>query len=208
MNLTGELIRKSTHIGALIIPIMFLILPRETSLWIISLVAIIVLAQDLLRIYHKGFRKFIYHFWGTIYRRWELKRLGGSSYILCAATLAIYFFKPNIAALVMIYISVGDTFAVFVGTLWGKHIIYAHRNSDGTFRKKTIEGTSVFFISSVLAGLFVPDIPIVWNIIGAGLATVVEALSFFIDDNFTVPIITGLVLQFAIYGQLMPYRWF
>ncbi len=208
MKLSGELLRKGTHIGALIIPAMFLVFPRNVSVWIIAIGALVSLTQDILRIYNKKFRKFIYNFWGNIYRRWEIRRLGGASYILCAAVVSIFFFKQNIAALVMIYTSVGDTFAVFIGTYFGKNTIYSHRNSDGSFRKKTIEGTSAFFISALLAGFLVPSIPVLWNFIGASLATAVECFSFFIDDNFTVPIVTGVVLQLALYGQFMPYRWF
>ena len=207
-SLWGEILRKGTHIGALIIPIMFLHLPRETSLWIVTLGAVVALTQDILRIYHRGFRKFIYRFWGDIYREWEVKRFTGAGYILPAAALSIYFFHPKIAALVMVYIIVGDTAAVFVGRLWGRHTIYSRRNPDGTVRRKTVEGTLAFFISALAAGFFVPSVEWQWNLIGAALATIVEMASFFIDDNITVPLIVGTVLQLGIYGHFMPFRWF
>jgi len=202
MKLRGELLRKGTHIGALIIPVMFLYLPRETALWIVIAGAIVALLQDILRIYHPAVRRAIYRIMGDIYRRWELKRLSGAAYILCAATLAAFIFEKHIAALVMVYIIVGDTAAVFVGRAFGKHIIYTRRNPDGTLRKKTIEGTAAFFIASAIAALFIPQIPLLWKLLGALIATIVELASFFIDDNITVPIIVGAILQFAIHGEL------
>ena len=202
MKLRGELLRKGTHIGALIIPVIFLYLPRETALWMVIAGAIVALLQDILRIYHPAVRKAIYRMMGDIYRRWELKRLTGATYILSAAALAIIMFEKHIAALVMVYIIVGDTAAVFVGRAFGKHIIYARRNPDGTLRKKTIEGTTAFFVASAIAAMFIPQVPLVWKILGAFIATLVELVSFFIDDNITVPIIVGIILQFAIYGKL------
>ncbi|MCD6531510.1 hypothetical protein J7K99_03600 [bacterium] len=207
-SLWGEILRKGTHIGALIIPIMFLHLSKETSLWIVTLGAVVALGQDILRVYHRGFRKFIYHFWGNIYRKWEIKRFTGAGYILPAAALSIYFFHPQVAALVMTYIIIGDTAAVFVGKLWGRHTIYVRRNPDGTVRRKTVEGTSAFFVSSFIAGFFIPGIGLWWNLLGAALATIVEMISFSIDDNITVPMIVGTVLQLGIYGKFMPYLWF
>ncbi len=203
MKLRGEILRKGTHIGALIIPIIFLTLERTTALWIVSIGAAAAITIDLLRIYNRGFRKFIYKFIGDVYRRWEVKRLGGSSYILVAAALSLFLFDENIAALVMTYIILGDTAAVFIGTLWGRHKIYNHRNSDGSVRQKTAEGTIAFFIISALGALFIPEIPLLWKISGAALATLVELGSFFIDDNFSVPIVVGIVLQLSIYGHLV-----
>lgn len=203
MKMRGELIRKGTHIGALIIPVMFLLLKRNTALWLVTIGACIALIHDLLRIYHSGFRRFIYRLLGDIYRRWEIKRLGGSTYILGAAALSLFLFNKNIAALVMVFITVGDTAAVFVGTFWGRHTIYRRRNSDGSVRKKTIEGAMAFFISSAMVSLFVPSVPIMWKIVGAFIATVIELISFFIDDNFTVPLITGIILQLGIHGAIV-----
>ncbi len=203
MKLRGEILRKGTHIAALIVPIMFITLDRITALWIVSVGAVVAITIDLLRIYNRGFRKFIYRFIGDVYRRWEVNRLGGSSYILVAAALSLFLFDENIAALVMTYIILGDTAAVFVGTLWGRHKIYKHRNSDGSVRQKTVEGTFAFFIISIIGAFFISGIPILWKIIGAALATLVELGSFFIDDNFSVPIIVGVVLQLGIYGHFI-----
>ncbi len=187
---------------ATIIPLMFLFLPRRYAFIIVLSGTIISLAQDFLRIFNPIFRKLIYRFWGDIYRRWEIKRLGGATYILFASVISIFLFEEHIAALVMIYIIYGDTAAAFAGKFWGNHIIYKIRNVDGTFRKKTIEGTVAFFIGAFVAGMFVPDISFIWKLAGATLACLVEVASFFIDDNLTVPIVVGLIIQFAIYGEL------
>lgn len=208
MKLLGEIMRKGTHLVALAIPLGFILLPRELALWLITIAAIINLVHEILRLHHKGFRKFIYNFWGKIYRIWEDKRFAGSSYILTGAALALFLFHQNIAALVMVYIIVGDTAAVFIGKLWGRHTIYARRNQDGTFRKKTVEGSTAFFVASALAGLFIPGISLTWKLAGAAMATVIELISFCLDDNFTVPIIVGSILQLAIYGEFMPFVWF
>ncbi len=203
-NLRGEILRKGTHILALVVPVMFIHLPKRTSLWLVTLGALVAMVQDVLRIHSRRFRRALYRFWGSIYRRWEIKRLSGASYILSAAALALVLFEKCVAALVMVYIIVGDTAAVFVGKLLGKHTIYCRRNADGTVRCKTVEGTAAFLVSAALAGLFIPNVPIGWKFAGAALATTVEVSSYIVDDNLTVPLVVGVVLQLAIFGEITP----
>lgn len=199
MSTLGEIARKGTHIGVLIITFTFLHFPRDIALITVFAGAIIALTQDLLRIYNPAFRRFVYRSWGKIYRSWEQKRLGGAVYILTAASLTILFFEPRIAGIVMAYISVGDTLAVFTGRRYGKILLWQNRNKDGTVRRKTLEGSIAFFIGAFLAGFLVPSVPLKWNIIGAFVATIVEACSLWVDDNLTVPVITGAVMTFLMH---------
>lgn len=204
----GEIMRKGTHIVALSIPLGFLLIPRDVALCIIVCVALGSALHDFLRVHHKPFRKFIYRLWGKMYRRWELRRMTGSTYLLTGGALSLYLFEPNIAAISTGFIIVGDIFAAFVGKIYGRHVIYSHRNSDCTIRKKTWEGSSAFFVGALITGLCVPGISLLDTFLGAAVATLVELVSFFIDDNFSVPIAVGIFLQFIMHGHLSVFQPF
>lgn len=204
----GEIMRKGTHIVALSIPLGFLFIPRGVALCIIVCVALGSALHDFLRVHHKPFRKFIYRLWGKMYRRWELRRMTGSTYLLTGGALSLYLFEPNIAAVSTGFIIVGDIFAAFVGKIYGRHVIYSHRNSDCTIRKKTWEGSSAFFVGALITGLCVPGISLLDTFLGAAVATLVELVSFFIDDNFSVPIAVGIFLQFIMHGHLSVFQPF
>ncbi len=199
-----ELIRKSTNLIAIIIPILCLTFSRKNAISLIGAAAMFIIFIDLLRIYSLRYRRFIYKsFFRHFYRSWERRTLSGGSYILAGSALSILFFSSNIAALSILFAIVGDTFAAFGGRLFGRNKIYSHSNPDGSYRKKTVEGTLSFFVTAFLAGLIIPGVPIFWKLIGAALATCVELVSFFLDDNFTVPIIVGAVLQIGIHGHIL-----
>lgn len=132
----------------------------------------------------------------------------GSTYLLTGGALSLYLFEPNIAAVSTGFIIVGDIFAAFVGKIYGRHVIYSHRNSDCTIRKKTWEGSSAFFVGALITGLCVPGISLLDTFLGAAVATLVELVSFFIDDNFSVPIAVGIFLQFIMHGHLSVFQPF
>jgi dolichol kinase len=113
-------------------------------------------------------------------------------FYMISAFLTLQFFKQDIAMASIIILAIGDPMAGFVGRNFGKIKI---------FRQKHLEGTLAGFIASgLLACIFVP-----WNIafFGAGVGMIVELFSvpiFFnkkIDDNLTIPIISGLAMYLA-----------
>lgn len=100
-------------------------------------------------------------------------------------------YREEVFLAACIYISVGDTLATIVGQ---------NIKSPEIFKNKTILGSVAFFVGASTAALifnyFTHFMPIQTIIIGAAAATVLEALPLPLDDNFYVPIITGLILTF------------
>jgi len=96
---------------------------------------------------------------------------------------AILLNRPDIIPFALVPLVFGDGFATIIGVKYGKHQIV---------KGKSLEGTTAGFIASVavLSLLLAPQ----WTIILAvsAAAMIVEALP--IDDNLTIPIISGLVL--------------
>jgi len=66
-------------------------------------------------------------------------------------------------------------------------------------REKSLEGSLACFILCFLLGIILIGINVEVNIklvfFGALAATLIEALPLGIDDNFTVPLFTGLIME-------------
>ena len=192
-----ELRRKSVHLFAMIIPILYMIVPRRESLLILAVCAFISILLDLLKYYEKGFRRLFLRVAGNMLRRREFKRFTSSSYILCAALVSIVAFDRWVAVSVLTFIVLGDFAAAIFGRRFGKH---------KTVGNKTLEGSLAFFIAAytgAIAFKLITGIDAPWPALftGALTATVVEALPLGIDDNLTVPILTGVLLQLMYIGH-------
>jgi len=186
ISLKGELLRKLTHIGALSIPAIYYILGREIILALLGIAFLIASTVDLTRLFGGDRSRHIIHkLFGIMIRPREKKDFTGATYILASSIITILIFEKTIAVLALVYIIVGDTAGAIVGRMWGKI----------KFRNKTLEGSLSFFVSCSLVALIIPGIPLWIKISGALAAAVVEALTVYIDDNLTVPIMSAAIMQ-------------
>lgn len=183
----GELLRKLTHIFAIVIPggYYLLELSKGQALAIMIPIALCMIGIDVGRL--RGWR--IWHFLRKIISPMirETETSGdftGATYILTTACLAIAFFSKPIAVASLSFIIVGDPASALIGRRFGRH----------KFKNKSLEGSSAFLVAAVLVALFVPELALVTGLVGAFVATVTEALSFRVDDNATVPLVSGLVM--------------
>jgi dolichol kinase len=111
----------------------------------------------------------------------------GASYILITVCAVVAMFSKPIAVTALAFIMVGDTFAAIVGRRWGRHRI---------FERTTLEGSAACLLSTIIVALVAPGLALPVALVGAFVAAVVEALPWRIDDNVSVPLISGLVMTF------------
>jgi dolichol kinase len=105
---------------------------------------------------------------------------------LLATLILLFFFSPPIAYASILVFALGDAAAASIGKNLGKVRIPYNP-------KKTVEGSFAFFAVSVFAAM--PFVPTHYAIIVAALAAFVESLPLRFNDNFTVPIATGLIFH-------------
>jgi len=103
--------------------------------------------------------------------------------------ILIFFilFDKNIAITSLVFLIFGDIFGKIFGLAFGKHKIF----------DKTVEGTLAYVGRVLICGYFIftlLDIPLIVLICGGIIAPITELFSFGIDDNFSVPIVTGAVM--------------
>ena len=118
----------------------------------------------------------------------EKSNFTGATYILASSILSILIFDKLIAILAIAFIVIGDPAGAIVGRIWGRI----------RFRNKTLEGSASFFVACCIVALLVSGVPWWVKIAGAFIATIVEAFTIYIDDNLTVPLISGGLMQLIV----------
>ena len=188
ISFVQELARKATHMGALIVPFGYYVFgfDRTEMLSILIPVFLLMLVIDISRLRHwRLWASVVSPVFGRMIRQHESDGdFTGATYILLSFCLTIGLFDKPIAVAALAFIIVGDTFAALIGRRWGRH----------RFRTKSVEGSLGCLVGTIIVALLVPELAIVVGLIGAVVATVTEALSFGIDDNISVPLVSGLIM--------------
>ncbi len=190
ISFLSEILRKATHTGALIIPVgyYFLDISKPQMLILMGVALILVLSADISRLRNWSFwTEFAQKYLSSMVRKHESKGdFTGATYILISIILTVALFPKPIAVTALIYIMVGDTWAALIGRRYGKHKI---------INNKTIEGSAAFLISTLIVAIFAPGLTLFVAVFGSVVATVTEAMPLKIDDNLTVPLISGLSMM-------------
>jgi dolichol kinase len=183
-----ELARKATHMGALIIPAgyYFLRLDRTQTLAIMIPITVAMILIDISRLRNWVFwRSFARKVIGPMVRRHEMGGdFTGATYILLSVCFTVALYDKPIAIAALAFIIVGDSFAAIIGRRFGRH----------RFRTKSVEGSLACLVGTIIVACLTPGLPLAIGLAGALVATIVEALSFNIDDNISVPIVSGLAM--------------
>jgi dolichol kinase len=189
----AELARKGIHFTSLSIPIIYYYIERDLALAILVPITLGFLAVDLLRYYHKPTADLFYKVFGFMLRKHEQdkssKRLNGATNVLIAASLCVIVFPKLIVLTAFPILIISDSVAALFGRRFGKR----------KFMQKSVEGSTAFFLFALIVVAFTPKIGEGINeyLIGAVAAfvgTVVEASSWKIDDNLSIPLSVGVVM--------------
>lgn len=184
-----EIFRKGTHMCALVIPggYYFLHLSRTDMLIIMIPITLAMVLIDVSRLRQWRFwTSFARKIGGPIIRQHEMEGdFTGASYILISVCLTVALFEKPIAIAALVFIIVGDTLAALVGRRYGRHRF---------FRNKSVEGSLACLAGTLLVSMVLPGISLWVGAAGAIVATLVEAFSFNVDDNISVPLLSGLTM--------------
>jgi dolichol kinase len=187
-----ELIRKATHLGALVIPggYYLLGLERSTATLIMLVIGLTMLLIDISRMRHWWlWRNVAVHVIGPVIRKHEKDGdFTGATYILLTSALTIFLYQKPIAIAALSFIIVGDSFAAVIGRKYGRTKI----------GNKSVEGSLGCLLGTSIVAMLTPGISLPVGLLGAVVATLVEAWPFGVDDNVSVPLLSGLAMHMAI----------
>ncbi|MEO0075585.1 MAG: hypothetical protein ABIK31_05695, partial [candidate division WOR-3 bacterium] len=180
--------------AAMAFPILSFFISKSSLITLIGTVLAIFFITDVVRILHKRVGRFFIHDIRksiTIYKDKEQVRISSMTLFLLGCFLSFLLFERTIAFCVMVFLIFGDLSAKMLGLAYGKHKLF----------NKTLEGSLAHLLACLVLGyiihLFV-YMPSSLIFIGAFVATIVEVLPFNIDDNLSVPVITGAILTIGL----------
>jgi len=137
---------------------------------------------------------------GKIFNRYLGKLLWGkekdtltaATHYAIAAFLSVYFFDKWIAVAVLLFLAFGDTAAHVIGVKWGSKRIGSKKP------EKTIEGSFACIVICLSISFLLPQPDLFVLFVGSVVASLVEFFPFGIDDNFTLPIISGAAMEIMV----------
>jgi len=182
----GIKLRKFLHLLTAIIPVIYIYLSRKEILLLLFSLTIISYLIDILRLEVKPLGNFFYRIFEKLLWEKEKKIFTGASTYLLSAFLSVFLFSKPIAITALLFLSVGDTVAYFVGTRIGRISLYG---------EKTLEGSLSCFLVCVVISLFIHGLPIAALVFGAVGASLVELFPFGVDDNLLLPLVSGLIME-------------
>jgi len=179
------------NLWAIFIPMIYYVLPQRSGRLILLAICIVVVTVDFLRLHVDGVKEGFILFFGSFLRRHEFTRLSGATYLLLGCLVTSLLFRKPIVVAACAYSIVGDTFAAILGQ---------NIKSPKLFKGKTLMGSLGFLLASLAAAVVIYYLPDTLSmkplIIGVIAASVFESLPLPLNDNFAVPILTGLVMYF------------
>jgi len=179
-------------------PLIGLFTNRTVLLKLVGSVLAISLLIDIFRISWEKAERVLEkeHIKGfKIYKEKERRRISSITTFLLGVFLAFLLFKFVIAFASIGFLVFGDMMAKIIGVNYGKRLIWQYNTHN-----KTLEGTVGFMAMSVSVAYFLWCVNLLSldaGIIGALTATLVESLPFPIDDNVSVPVLSGAMMTLA-----------
>jgi len=194
-----HLLRKLWHmIMGLVIVFCYLSgTSRSTGVLILGSVLGFDLLMESMRLRSPAFNEKMLRFWGPFMRAHEVNRFSTVPHYVSAAIIAVGIFPKPIAVLSLLYLACGDPIASLVG------ILYGHKGPRFASGKTLIGTAGGVLTCAILTWVYLKSLEvsdgmvIVMSIIGGLAGGMAELLPFDIDDNFTIPVISGFVLWFS-----------
>ena len=163
-------------------------LEREVMIAITASLTGTAVALELARRRFSGLNEWFMSQTSALLKESESSRVLGSTYMAAASLIVFLFFDKEVAILALLYIAVGDPLAGVVGKRYGRVKVGS----------KSVEGTLAFAVGAGGVGCALAavglDVPYWVALGGAGVGALVELVPSPVDDNLTVPPVSGAVM--------------
>ncbi len=187
-----EFYRKLLHISSCSIALSYLWLFKDRSIMliIVGTLTIIAIVIELLRSKNNYIQKIFEKYFNFMLRKNEIKGFfTGATWLLLGNFLTIFIFPIFVAVPALLYLSIGDAIAALVGKNFRRF----------TIGRKSLVGSFFGFLCGlILVSLVNKVLPFHVIMIGSIVAMIIEILPIAIDDNLTIPLLSGLTIMILI----------
>lgn len=202
-----ELIRKTIHTGSLIIPVAAVIVyrmyPVNGRIYLASalaVISIIFILFDILKARFKPFKSFILGLFGKVLRESELGGgMTAATIVFASASFTILIFRQEIAIAALVFLSLGDSAAALVGKHFGRIKLVGSRTLAGSLAALNtclLASLAILLVSPQFGWKITP----VTLLVGSVVATLSELFDLPLDDNFRIPVFSGLAMELILPG--------
>ena len=186
----NEIFRKLIHISSLAVPLIYFFLIKDknvmaTFLVILTLFSLLI---EYARLNQEGYIRFFFHkYLKSVLRPNELNgHLTGATWMLIGFTFSVIIFDFEVSVLALLFLAVGDAVAGLVGRAF----------PIGKIWDKSIFGSLSGFLFCVLFGLALNNtLSLQIIIFGAISGMFIELIPLKINDNFSIPVFSGFIMQ-------------
>jgi acyl phosphate:glycerol-3-phosphate acyltransferase len=177
-------------IAGSLVPVAGIFAPQEMTVIAFGVLALISLSLDLLRFQNSWLNRLYIRWLGPLLKKEEDHRITGATYMVIAGLVAFLFFDKTVAVSAMLFLSLGDPVASLVGRRMPGPRLFA-KSPGGT---AAFVGVSLLVTAALVgSGVFQYH----WGLLaGAVVAGLVELTPIPLDDNLTIPLISGAVMHF------------
>ena len=180
-----EVYRKIIHILSIVFPITYIFIHNNNYFTIIILaLTILLIIIDYFRNTNNLIKIFFNYILSNVVRDYEQDEFLGATYMMLSFSLITFLFPKNIVITSMFILSLSDTIAAIVGIKFKKIILV---------NNKSLEGTISFILITILI-LINLNLSLINLVIISIILGLVELLSPTRYDNFTIPLISSILL--------------
>jgi len=178
------------------------VLNREQALILLSLFGGVFLVLDLVRLKHPRLNSLTLKLFGKVMRREELKSVSGNSYYILGLFVLVLFFPKPIVLLSALFLALGDPIAAIVGSSVGRIKITKRKTLEGALANWICCSLISFFFGQSYLALSAPE-AFRFGLLGGTLSMLVELIPSPLDDNFTIPV--GSAILLSVLSQVFHY---
>lgn len=196
-----HILRKVWHISTGSLGLFIFVQSSESqNFWALLILAIAIagFAMDFIRNRIPLVNTLVIRFMGPLMRRSEKEGVSGLPFYALGISFSLYFFSRDIAIVSSMFLVFSDPLSSFFGVLYGKDKILPNKSLQGAvagfFTCYLI--TLFYAMNTTTLGTHILVFSIVAGIIGAASELV---SAFNIDDNLTIPVLSGLGLTLLNY---------
>jgi glycerol-3-phosphate acyltransferase PlsY len=170
------------------IPIIGVFASKDAMVPLLAVLAGLSLIVETARMFIPTLNTILLWYLKSLLKDAESHRFTGSTFMVIAALFCFLLLDKGLAVAALLFLSVGDPMAAIVG----------RRASGWRLNGKSPVGTLALFLTAAALSLILWSADVaspLWALLaGAAIASLVEILPLPLDDNLTIPIISGAAM--------------